>query len=221
MIRELTLGLLTLEEFREDLNFALGDKKQSGNRRLDRWINKAYFEVCNEVEFEALKESTTASLVASQQEYTLPTDLLALITVSITEQDRFLIQTGQSKLRRLDPDSEGTPKYYARRDRTLYLWPVPDSGGDTLVLDYIEEPCAMSAATDTSQIPQQWDQAIHWLGMRNALLDLREREEATFYFQTAMNYINRQMTEAEHGMETEKQGFDVATTEDDIIRMRS
>lgn len=215
------MGYLTFSQFRDDLNFALGDKQQAGNERLGRWVNKAYFEVALLSDFDGLKEAATADSVADQQEYSVPSDFLAVISVSYPDEDKVLLETSISAMRRSDPDVTGIPKYYATRQESIYLWPVPDESGKTILMDYMEEPAALSADDDVTVLPQHFDQAIHWMGIRNALLDIGKPSEATVFYQTADNYIRRIQREVDAGMESQKEGVTVATSESDLTDMRT
>lgn len=215
------MGLLTFEEFRDDLNFALADKKQPGNTRLGRWVNKGYFEAAMLIEYDGLKECATTPTVVDQQEYQVPSDFLAVISVAMPDYDRVLLETSLSAMHRSDPDVTGIPKFYATRQESVYLWPVPDEVDKTIEMFYIEEPAALSGTSDVTVLPQVYDQAVHWLALRNALLDLGQVERATTFYQTAVNYVRSIMSQMEQGSESQKEGLTIARSEADLFGMRT
>ena len=76
------MGYLTLKKFRTSLNTSLGEQRQTSNDSLDEWLNLGYFDIANMTEFEGLKQVATMSTIASQREYSLPDDLMTIISVA-------------------------------------------------------------------------------------------------------------------------------------------
>lgn len=212
------MGLLTLKDFRDELNLALGDHRQTGNERLDRWINLGYLQAVNESWFEGIKEVATASTVASQREYDLPTDLMSIVGVADLTNKYRLIKKSWANMQLMDREVEGPPRYYARRRRVMYLWPTPDSIY-SLEINYLEEICPMIEATDRTVLPQAYDPWIIHLSRMIAWGALGNNETSAFHKALADREFSKLPTDTFSSDEL-AEGVDVASSFDDLSIMR-
>jgi hypothetical protein len=213
------MGLLTLKDFRDELNLSLGDNRQPGNERLDRWVNLGYLQAVNEEWFEGIKEVATAVTVANQREYDLPTDLMSIVSVADLTNKFKLVKTSWSNMQNMDRDVTGVPRLYARRRRTLYLWPVPD-GVFSLEVNYLEEICPLIEPGDRTVLPQAYDPWIIQLSRVSAFSSLGLEEKAAFYTRLADKEMNKLPTDT-FGSDENALGVDVATSFDDLGDMRT
>jgi hypothetical protein len=100
-----------------------------------------------------LEGEATASTVASQQAYAVPTDFLEGDALTLTNSDiRYMLKRRPwSWMRRWNIDTTVTAQpwnwsYYADQ---FYLWPVPDAVY-TLTLSYLKRLATLSAYADTN-----------------------------------------------------------------------
>lgn len=194
------MGYLTLQQFRDSLNLSLGPNRQTGNERLDAWINLAYFETASETEFEGLKMSATAVTVASQASYSLPDDLMSIISVADLTNDRRLVKLGLHNYHLKDRNVEGDPRYYARRKRVMYLWPTPDAVFN-LEVYYLEEICPMELASDVTVFPQSYDAVVLRKAKKFAWEDLGNEQKANYYEAQSQRSMSRLPSDTEEADE--------------------
>jgi hypothetical protein len=109
---------------------------------------------------------TKADLVADQELYGLPSDLRKIVRVEVGYDN----STDRHKVDRMDSNAEGDPvnttysqadpKYMVRGDN-IELNPAPTSAvTDGLWLWYVEDLTDMSADTDTSSLPLDYDHLL-------------------------------------------------------------
>lgn len=181
------MGLETLDGFRDSISLALGEKRQ-GNERLDRWVNDGQIELFAELDIQGRRTCATTSTVVDQQEYDTPTDFLATLVLKNTTTKKRLIKTAIENFLLLDDTLKGSPTRYARVDNILFTHPIPNVI-EALQMFYIKEPAIMVLGTDLSELPAVYDRVIHLLALRNALIDLKDNDRATFIFQVGVNKL--------------------------------
>lgn len=213
------MGFLTLKDFRDELNLSLGENRQTGNERLDRWINLGYLQAVNESWFEGIKEVATAVTVSAQREYDVPTDLMSVVGVADLTNKKRLLKTSWANMQLFDREVSGPPRYYARRRRSLYLWPVPD-GVYSLEINYLEEICPMVLDGDHTVLPQAYDPWIIHLSRVQAFTSMGDDQKVGFYTQLASREFNRLPTDTFSSDEL-AQGVDVARSFEDLTDMRT
>lgn len=119
------------------------------------WVNDAEQRYCALTGYSVKKDETITS-VASQQEYTLPTDIKSVIDVwwGYTH----LIETDIEKT--VVENNSGTPYAYYVRNNKLGLHPVPGTTGTTIRLVYRSIGGDMTDASDTPIIPEEHQMAL-------------------------------------------------------------
>lgn len=222
------MGYMSLLEFREELNMALGDFAQSSNKPLDRWINRAYIEVVSKIEYDGLLVEETFSSILGQADYTFPAAgdtplterILGIkVLVDLTNKRRLLhVPTRNFML--YDPETQEIPKIYSRRGQIISLWPTPDAAANYKFIAILE-PAKLSVGADITVIPAAWDHAILLLAERNGWQTLRRRDEAVLAHQSAMTYINQTLEDTEYEDGTPSIGLEVASSFEDMTDMRS
>ena len=121
------------------------------------------YEACLELARHAkmIERTYTTSTVASQQEYSYPTNTIAIKRITydgkklkpITfREDDAITGLNQSTT------SAGTPQYYAIWNETIYLRPIPSSVATLKIFSY-NEPSALTI-TSTLEIPTQFHMDI-------------------------------------------------------------
>lgn len=214
--RVVRVGLKTLEQFRDDVNLALGEKRQ-GNERLDQWINDAHIELFGMLDLQGRRTCGTSSTVIDQREYNVPLDLLATLVLKDTTNKKRLVRTAIENFESFDQTTVGDPTRYARVDDILHLFPLPNAVV-TLQLFYIKEPAVFTLATDLSELPAMYDRIIHLIALRNALIDLEKNDRATFMFQIAQNKLRELPTEEWLESQNPQEGIQIARSFADLQR---
>jgi hypothetical protein len=106
------------------------------------------------VDLEFFRKNATASLTASDQFLSVPTDYLSSFSLSITKNNekQFLLQKDVNFLQEYNPNpaTTGTPKYYAFFDiDNFILAPTPDIAY-VAELHYYYKPASLTAGQDNA-----------------------------------------------------------------------
>lgn len=164
----------TLQGLKQDIDFLCGtndtaytenDKVRNINRwayRVVTWIYRAsgtwQFDDSNKTDFPI----ATTTLVASQQDYELPSDLLKIERVEVLDSDgnyRKLKAIDQSQIDQAlteFKESDGLPQYYDLVGNSLFLYPAPAAADVTtsagLKIHFLRE-IDVFTGSDTTQEP--------------------------------------------------------------------
>lgn len=213
------MGAMTLEQFRAELSFTLGDQGPKDNVLIDAWINRAYYELANQHCWELFKESTTVATVADVGAVSMPADAMEIISIADPENKVRLIRSGLSTYHIYNREDTGCPRYYIRQGEEILLHPIPDDAYDLDVI-YSREPTTLSASADTTEIAAAFDHAIMLFAVRTGLDALGENERARVTYENAVAYIARQYKPEDYAMQSLKQGIDVAQSHADLHNQR-
>lgn len=123
-----------------------------------RWCNDAQTDIA--INNDLLQVSAYTATTAGTQKYTVPSNLLILRSVkwqgvklqmvSMEEADALTLSTSSSS-------PTGVPTTYWQFARQIYLWPIPSTNGTSdLVLYYTRQPDALTATSDTPELPLQY-----------------------------------------------------------------
>lgn len=126
-----------------------------------RWINDAQRDIA--MKHSLLQTKATSNVVASQADYTLPTDLLNLFSVRyngarLTE---FSIQEVDLDGLAANPTSTGTPDSFTYFGDLLTLYPTPATaltGG--LTIFYTKQPTVVATTADSLTLPERYHNSI-------------------------------------------------------------
>ncbi len=187
------MGLLTLANFRTDLQSALGDRGITDGR-LDRWINFGYLDLAGAVEFEILANDESIATTGSTQTITAPTNTLIIQFIKDTTSDNLLGWIPKQEMFRRAITPTDTPLNWTRHKTLIYLHPVPD-GIFNLMVATMEPPAALSSASGVSLFPDTWDPAIFMLSVHHALLALGEEQRSSAWLARGITYIQSRITE--------------------------
>lgn len=125
-----------------------------GNTELDRWINQAYQELCEEAQWPFLEVSTTGTAPLAIA------DLRTVLSVSDTTQGTVLEHRDRRDLVELDPEMNetGTPEYFFLSDNTVSVYPLNTT--DTIAVRYIEVPDELDDDADVPDVPERYHELI-------------------------------------------------------------
>lgn len=154
---------LTVGEIATRVKRQFGDEAGSQLTDADivRWINDAMRDIA--LHNNLLQVKASAAIVAGQNEYTLPADILTLRAVkyngrslqplTLAEADNFIDDH--------ENDPAGEVTHYWLFANTLHLYRVPQTSGATLLkLYYTKQPTAVAVSGDIPEIPQQYHNQI-------------------------------------------------------------
>lgn len=187
------MGVMTLTNFRDDTQSALGDRGL-GNTSLDRWINQAYLDIAGAVEFDILQEEDTAqSTVNGTVSVNVPTGAHKVKYVRNTTGDTLLEWVPVTELYRRSQTS-GTPIVWTQRKNLILFNPIPNAVL-ALRIGYRKSPTVLSAVGDVTVLPDYWDAPIFILAVHYGLLSRGEDQRAMVWLQRAAAYIQSRITE--------------------------
>jgi hypothetical protein len=214
------MGYMTLGDFRDELNLSLGDRRQSSNEPLDRWINRAYFELTGIVVFDALVDVREVLTYSCNGVYNWPTGAIGMISAADVTNKRRLHKIDLRNYHRLDPEQCGDPTLWTRRGDSFIVWPAPEEP-TVIQQNIMVEPDPLLLASDKTVVPSHWDQAVVLLSQKNAWLSLRDNETATLMYQAAQNFIRQANVDADLSEGTPSLGITTADSFEDLGDMRT
>jgi len=138
---------------------AVGSNFWSPEEIIGDYLYMAALELATETN--CIENRYTTPSVASQQEYAIPSRMIAVKRVSYNGKRLDKISFEQLDL--IQPDTgtavEGTPLYYYYFDSSFGLYPVPDTSALTIKIQTYDEP-DVPTSTSTLQIPTQFHQYL-------------------------------------------------------------
>ena len=207
------MGRITLTDARAELEEILGSRS-IGNTRIDRWLHMALDEIVGSIDFQGLMDIQTITTVSGQQSYALTSGTIGVSSVTDTSNDKSLIYTSPGNFQKLDEDSSGSPKIYTYHGDTLYLWPTPNSSGDTIkVLRRKEHP---TWTTGSHSLPASWDPVVISLAAHYGFAALEELDRSEFWLRRAIMLIRSRREDTEI-MEGEVLPVRVAESFSDLV----
>lgn len=161
---------LTLARMRALLRKGLGglDSNELTDAEADELLNIALWDLDNRFPFKEKECLVTASTVAGQEDYALPSTLDAIRNVAIvddeTGQYRYLremtVEWYENNAEDDDEDERARPKYWLRRDDGLILWPIPDIVYTLRLEMWRTVPSLLEGTVDTTGLPRNWDRIV-------------------------------------------------------------
>jgi len=163
------MGVMTLQNFRDDLKDALGRPNVDANR-LDRWINNSLYEFGYAFKFPELQKVGTIATVAGQRSYDMPADFRALTDDGvriITPQDRFggiLVNETRTNYLRSDrydlSNNRGVVGAYHLFQKKLWVRPSPDGTATSIEFDYWSKLTKLTNPADVTIFDEDWDEIL-------------------------------------------------------------
>ena len=145
------------------------------------------------------KFQSYVALVAAQEDYPLPTNLIQLIHPvkflegSATNDYGFpLTQVSKEEYdekypnpNRTSPTDKGTPSIYTVYSRSILVGPLPDTAvvtrGGLLEINWGKRPTALAADADLSELGSEWDEVLKWGTLERLYAGMSMMEEANYW----------------------------------------
>ena len=170
---------ITLAELRTEVFSPYSYLNDAGTQaaRVDRWINQAYHELCDQAPWPFLEATSTGAAPLTIS------DLASVITV--TDTDGVVLDPIQyDPLRRIVNaalTTAGTPGwYYVTGGTVVNAYPVPTA---SISVRYRKKPTDLSSAGDVPLVPDEYRDIIALGALRRAALDNQAWEAANGYRQ--------------------------------------
>lgn len=161
---------------------AHGDDWRFVDDLIPYFVNDAYLEIDRRLRW--TRCSYTVTLVDGTTEYNLPSTVREYLIVYLTDEDNNVKRLEPLSLdewidKRAAADSEGEPNYYVQHGDAIRFYPTPDTSGETVTIDIVAEPPALSDATDKPGFPVHLHQLIVTMALAHIMRHLGEVEKAT------------------------------------------
>jgi hypothetical protein len=133
-------------------NYTEVDSNVLSDTLLDQFIRNTELDIAGKVDYDDLRKYATTSTIASQRYLSMPSDLIYLRSVQITNSGvrDFLEKRDTSFISEFNPsETNATPKYYANwDDQNIVLAPTPDQAY-TIQINYIIDPPHFTSSNST------------------------------------------------------------------------
>lgn len=156
------MAALTVAQISLHVKRQFGDEAgaQITDADVIRWVNDAQRELA--LNNNLLQVRATTTLVATQTEYSLPTDILTLHSIKFKGVSLMGIslQEADALISTADPTT-GRPTHYWMWANGLSVYPTPDSSVvDVITLYYTRQPVDVVNTTDYPELPVQYHNRI-------------------------------------------------------------
>ena len=119
---------------------------------LDEFIRNVELDIASKIDYDDLRKYATTSTIASQRYLSMPSDLIYLRSVQVTNSGvrDFLEKRDTSFISEFNPsETTGVPKYYANwDDQNIVLAPTPNAAY-TIQINYIIDPPHFTSTNST------------------------------------------------------------------------
>jgi|TARA_Y100000015_G_scaffold39670_1_gene43776 hypothetical protein len=133
-------------------NYTEVDSNVLSDTLLDQFLRNTELDIAGKVDYDDLRKYATTSTIASQRYLSMPSDLIYLRSVQITNSGvrDFLEKRDTSFISEFNPsETNATPKYYANwDDQNIVLAPTPDQAY-TIQINYIIDPPHFTSSNST------------------------------------------------------------------------
>ena len=133
-------------------NYTEVDSNVLSDTLIDQFIRNTELDIAGKVDYDDLRKYATTSTIASQRYLSMPSDLIYLRSVQITNAGvrDFLEKRDTSFISEFNPsETEAAPKYYANwDDQNIVLAPTPNAAY-TIQINYIIDPPHFTSSNST------------------------------------------------------------------------
>ena len=133
-------------------NYTEVDSNVLSDTLIDQFIRNTELDIASKVDYDDLRKYATTSTIASQRYLSMPSDLIYLRSVQITNSGvrDFLEKRDTSFISEFNPsETEAAPKYYANwDDQNIVLAPTPNAAY-TIQINYIIDPPHFTSSDST------------------------------------------------------------------------
>jgi len=185
----------TLANLRSRVKFRLGNKKDSGiDTRVDDNLNKAVLHLVRQVRPQEAITSTTDTTASGTAEYDLAADVLAIVVVRDTTNDRAIINGSikhfnSFKQDTTDASTLGKPSRWTRIANQLVLYQkIPDDEYG-IKYWYVKRPTEMDSSNDFP-LNDEWEEPVVELATAFTWRDLNASDKAQLHFSAYAEMIS-------------------------------
>ena len=127
----------------------------------DQMLRDAIFDAQTDLAKEGyvIEKTFETTSVADQREYTYPENTLSIKEVRY-DSDKLQKVSLRDDPKTSNDDPTGTPADYAIWDEVIYLYPTPDTTGDTIQIKCYAYPQDITSNTDNIEVPQEYREDI-------------------------------------------------------------
>ena len=133
-------------------NYTEVDSNVLSETLIDQFIRNVELDIAGKVDYDDLRKYATTSTIASQRYLSMPSDLIYLRSVQITNSGvrDFLEKRDTSFISEYNgADATGVPKYYANwDDQNIAIAPIPNAAF-TIQINYIIDPPHFTSTNNT------------------------------------------------------------------------
>ena len=133
-------------------NYTEVDSNVLSETLIDQFIRNVELDIAGKVDYDDLRKYATTSTIASQRYLSMPSDLIYLRSVQITNSGvrDFLEKRDTSFISEHNgADATGVPKYYANwDDQNIAIAPIPNAAF-TIQINYIIDPPHFTSTNNT------------------------------------------------------------------------
>ena len=133
-------------------NYTEVDSNVLSDTLIDQFIRNVELDIAGKVDYDDLRKYATTSTIASQRYLSMPSDLIYLRSVQITNSGvrDFLEKRDTSFISEYNgTDATGVPKYYANwDDQNIAIAPIPNAAF-TIQINYIIDPPHFTSTNNT------------------------------------------------------------------------
>ena len=133
-------------------NYTEVDSNVLSDTLIDQFIRNVELDIAGKVDYDDLRKYATTSTIASQRYLSMPSDLIYLRSVQITNSGvrDFLEKRDTSFISEYNgADATGVPKYYANwDDQNIAIAPIPNAAF-TIQINYIIDPPHFTSTNNT------------------------------------------------------------------------
>ena len=133
-------------------NYTEVDSNVLSDTLIDQFIRNTELDIAGKVDYDDLRKYATTSTIASQRYLSMPSDLIYLRSVQITNAGvrDFLEKRDTSFISEFNPsETEAAPKYYANwDDQNIVLAPTPNAAY-TMQINYIIDRRHFTSSNNT------------------------------------------------------------------------
>ena len=133
-------------------NYTEVDSNVLSDTLIDQFIRNTELDIAGKVDYDDLRKYATTSTIASQRYLSMPSDLIYLRSVQITNAGvrDFLEKRDTSFISEFNPsETEAAPKYYANwDDQNIVLAPTPNAAY-TIQINNINDPPHFTSSNNT------------------------------------------------------------------------
>ena len=133
-------------------NYTEVDSNVLSDTLIDQFLRNTELDIAGKVDYDDLRKYATTSTIASQRYLSMPSDLIYLRSVQITNSGvrDFLEKRDTSFISEFNPsETEAAPKYYAYwDDHNIVFAPTPNSAY-TIQIKYIIDPPQFTSTNNT------------------------------------------------------------------------